>query len=77
MNEKDHLIRMFLTSEKHKFTKKGQTVFEKRKEMWDMTKKFNKGSRNQNSPQLHGQAPVSGDNSKGNKRNKDQSSKTE
>ncbi|MFF2288636.1 hypothetical protein [Peribacillus butanolivorans] len=43
-----------------------------------MTKKFNKGSRNQNSPQLHGQVPISGDNSKGNKRrNKDQSSKTE
>lgn len=37
-----------------------------------MTKKFNKGSGNQNSPQLHGQAPVSGDNNKGNKRTKDQ-----
>jgi len=62
---------------KHKFSKKGQTVCEVRKEMWDMTKKFNKGSRNQNSPQLHGQASVSGDNSKGNKRNKDQSDKTD
>lgn len=41
-----------------------------------MTKKFNKGSRNQNSPQLHGQDSISGDNSKGNKRNKDQSAKT-
>jgi hypothetical protein len=34
-----------------------------------MTKKYNKGSKNQNSPELHGQTPVSGDNSKGNKRN--------
>ncbi|WP_286676630.1 hypothetical protein [Peribacillus asahii] len=42
-----------------------------------MTKKFNKGSGNQNSPKLHGQASVSGDNSKGNKRNKDQSDKTD
>lgn len=42
-----------------------------------MTKKFNKGSRNQNSPKLHGHTPVSGDNSKGNKRNKDQSSKSD
>lgn len=42
-----------------------------------MTKKFNKGSQNQNSPHLHGQTPVSGDNSKGNKNNKDQSSKTD
>ena len=41
-----------------------------------MTKKYNKGSHNQNSPQLHGQVPVSGDNSKGIKRNKDQSDKT-
>ncbi|GIN86279.1 hypothetical protein J6TS2_26650 [Heyndrickxia sporothermodurans] len=41
-----------------------------------MTKKFNKGSQNQNSPKLHGQVPESGDNSKGNKRNKDQHSKT-
>lgn len=43
-----------------------------------MTKKFNKGSRNQNSPYLHGQAPESGDNSKGNKRNvKEHLDKTE
>lgn len=42
-----------------------------------MTKKFNNGSRNQNSPQLHGQVPVSGDNSKGTKRNKEQSDKTD
>lgn len=42
-----------------------------------MTKKFNKGSKNQNSPQTHGKVPVSGDNSKGNKRNKDQSDKTD
>lgn len=42
-----------------------------------MTKKYNKGSQNQNSPKLHGEVPVSGDNSKGNKRNKDQSDKTE
>ncbi|MBB6443577.1 hypothetical protein [Bacillus benzoevorans] len=35
-----------------------------------MTKKFNRGSHNQNSPKAHGQAPLSGDNSKGNKRNK-------
>lgn len=47
-----------------------------------MTKKYNKGSKNQNSPQA-GQSEaefssefVSGDNSKGNKRNKGQSSKT-
>ncbi|MBS4212506.1 MULTISPECIES: hypothetical protein [Neobacillus] len=47
-----------------------------------MTKKFNKGSRNQNSASA-GQTSaefaaefVSGDNSKGNKRNKDQQSKT-
>lgn len=37
-----------------------------------MTKKFNKGSSNQNSLQLHGQVPVSRDNSKGNKRSIDQ-----
>ncbi|MDP4163300.1 MAG: hypothetical protein Q8898_09370 [Bacillota bacterium] len=43
-----------------------------------MTKKFNKGSRNQNAPQAgHNQTEfakefISGDNSKGNKRNKDQ-----
>ena len=42
-----------------------------------MTKKFNKGIKNQNSPKLHGEAPVSGDNSKGNKRNKDKSDKTD
>jgi len=47
-----------------------------------VTKKFNKGSRNQNSPQAgHSEAEfgtefVSGDNSKGNKRNKGQQSKT-
>lgn len=47
-----------------------------------MTKKYNKGSKNQNSPQAgHSEAEfssefVSGDNSKGNKRNKGQSSKT-
>ena len=42
-----------------------------------MTKKFNKGSKNQNSPQSHGQLSGSGDNSKGNKRNKDQRDKTD
>jgi hypothetical protein len=47
-----------------------------------MTKKYNKGSGNQNSPQSgQNQATyldsiVSGDNSKGNKRNKDQNDKT-
>jgi hypothetical protein len=47
-----------------------------------MTKKYNKGSKNQNSPQAgHAEAEfasefVSGDNSKGNKRNKGQQSKT-
>ncbi|MBP2240392.1 hypothetical protein J2Z40_000947 [Cytobacillus eiseniae] len=40
-----------------------------------MTKKDNKGSRNQSSPRGN-QSAVSGDNSKGVKRNKDQSSKT-
>ncbi|MCD4838074.1 hypothetical protein LRS37_04160 [Neobacillus sedimentimangrovi] len=47
-----------------------------------MTKKYNRGSHNQNSP-LASQAEaefatefVSGDNSKGNKHNKDQQSKT-
>ncbi|MHC0036603.1 hypothetical protein [Pseudoneobacillus sp. C159] len=40
-----------------------------------MTKSPNKGSKNQNAPDLHGRAAVSGDNSKGNKRNKDQSNK--
>ncbi|MBT2643406.1 hypothetical protein J7I80_14285 [Bacillus sp. ISL-41] len=48
-----------------------------------MTKKFNKGSRNQNSPKLGNQMAefsgelASGDNSKGNKHNKDQSDKTD
>jgi len=43
-----------------------------------MTKKFNKGSGNQNAPELHGKNPISGDNSKGNKRNhKEKTSKTE
>lgn len=46
-----------------------------RKEMVFMTKKFNKGSKNQNAPQSHGQDPFSGDNSKGNKRNKGKNSK--
>jgi hypothetical protein len=41
-----------------------------------LTKKNNKGSNNQNSPQAGGTGFVSGDNSKGNKRNKDQSDKT-
>lgn len=47
-----------------------------------MTKKINKGSGNQNAPQQgHYQAElanefISGDNSKGNKRNKDQRTKT-
>ncbi|WP_203226016.1 hypothetical protein [Bacillus kwashiorkori] len=35
-----------------------------------MTKKYNKGgSMNQNAPDRHGEKPISGDNSKGNKRN--------
>ncbi|WP_168412902.1 hypothetical protein [Bacillus salacetis] len=48
-----------------------------------MTKKYNNGSKNQNSPQAgHNQAEFSreiaaGDNSKGNKHNKDQSDKTD
>ena len=42
-----------------------------------LTKKFNKGSKNQNSPKAHGEVPFSGDNSKGNKRNKDKSDKTD
>lgn len=46
-----------------------------------MTKKFNRGSQNQNSPRKGGFAEfsqeLSGDNSKGNKRNKDQQSKTD
>lgn len=43
-----------------------------------MTKKFNKGSANQNSPKAGNFATEfsSGDNSKGNKRNKGQQSKT-
>jgi len=44
---------------------------------YNMTKKFNKGSKNQNAPQLHGEVPISGDNSKGNKRNKDKNDKTD
>ena len=47
-----------------------QTVVDNLKGEAIMTKKFNKGSRNQNSPHAHGEVPVSGDNSKGNKRNK-------
>lgn len=43
-----------------------------------MTKKYNKGSCNQNAPELHGKTPTSGDNSKGVKRNiKKQVDKTE
>lgn len=44
-----------------------------------MTKKYNKGSRNQNSPKAGGalSGDMSGDNSKGNKRNKDQQDKTD
>lgn len=42
-----------------------------------MTKKFNKGSKNQNSPMSSDSKIVSGDNSKGNKRNKDQRDKTD
>jgi hypothetical protein len=48
-----------------------------------MTKKVNKGSMNQNSPKFQHQMAefsgeiTSGDNSKGNKRNKDQSDKTD
>ncbi|WP_170843820.1 hypothetical protein [Mesobacillus persicus] len=49
-----------------------------------MTKKINEGSQNQNSPRLqHEMAEfsqellTSGDNSKGNKRNKDQKDKTD
>lgn len=48
-----------------------------------MTKKFNKGSKNQNSPQNgnnleeYAQENIPGDNSKGNKRNKDQSDKSD
>lgn len=42
-----------------------------------MTKKGNNGSKNQNSPKNHGVLHGSGDNSKGNKRNKDQNDKTD
>lgn len=48
-----------------------------------MTKKFNRGSKNQNAPGRNAADAefaneiVSGDNSKGNKRNKDQSDKTD
>ncbi|MCP3740537.1 hypothetical protein [Rossellomorea sp. BNER] len=48
-----------------------------------MTKKVNKGSQNQNSPQRGhfqeeiGKEIISGDNSKGNKHNKDQRDKTD
>ncbi|QFT89316.1 hypothetical protein FIU87_11705 [Bacillus sp. THAF10] len=45
-----------------------------------MTKKFNKGSNNQNSPTsswMNQSDNPSGDNSKGNKRNKDQNDKTQ
>ncbi|UII55485.1 hypothetical protein LS684_17905 [Cytobacillus spongiae] len=44
-----------------------------------MTKKYNKGSENQNGAKRGGQlnSDMSGDNSKGNKRNKDQKDKTD
>lgn len=43
-----------------------------------MTKKYNRGSQNQNAPKLHGKPPVSGDDSKGIKRNhKEKTSKTD
>jgi hypothetical protein len=48
-----------------------------------MTKKYNRGSQNQNSPKAGNMRAelsaeiTSGDNSKGNKRNKDQSDKTD
>ncbi|MDQ0273009.1 hypothetical protein [Cytobacillus purgationiresistens] len=42
-----------------------------------MTKKNNHGSKNQNAPTANQTDIVSGDNSKGNKRNKDQKDKTE
>lgn len=50
--------------------------------MMIMTKKNNKGSANQSNPKIQhqmvemGEEIASGDNSKGNKRNKDQNSKT-
>jgi len=54
------------------------------KEVFLMTKKVNKGSKNQNSPKTQHQMAefsqelmTSGDNSKGNKRNKDQNDKTD
>lgn len=44
----------------------------------EMTKKYNKGSQNQNSPTTEFSEEIaSGDNSKGNKRNKDKHSKTD
>lgn len=43
----------------------------------EMTKKFNKGSKNQNSPKTGGTGFISGDNSKGNRHNKDQNDKTD
>lgn len=46
--------------------------------MSEVTKKYNRGSRNQNAPELHGKTPESGDDSKGVKRNiKEQTSKTQ
>lgn len=43
-----------------------------------MTKKINQGSENQNRPNADFQSfSISGDNSKGNKRNKEQRNKTE
>jgi hypothetical protein len=67
----------------HKQFGKCQTIVYQRKKGEDiMTKKINKGSKNQNSPRAgHAEAEfasefVSGDNSKGNKRNKSQQSKT-
>ncbi|MFC3884061.1 hypothetical protein ACFOU2_11400 [Bacillus songklensis] len=48
-----------------------------------MTKKYNRGSQNQSNPKLQhelvemGAEITSGDNSKGNKRNKDQNDKTD
>lgn len=41
-----------------------------------MTKKHNRGSKNQNAPNADTAHITSGDNSKGNKRNKDQKAKT-
>ncbi|WP_374722414.1 hypothetical protein [Peribacillus tepidiphilus] len=42
-----------------------------------MTKKYNRGSRNQNSPKADTSNILSGDNSIGNKRNKEQQDKTD